>query len=223
MFIHKDLFYSTLPIPLRIAFDICTGIMSSNERSQSVLFGVIATEISDLLVRDPESGLLGDLARLQASVLYQIIRFVYGNICQHILAEQQEFLLKSYGLRLLRRVDTELHQMEPSWEMWILGESIRRTVIIVFKLYALYWAFRNGTCIDTNAIKMLPVSIKPSCWSSRETYLHCSDRVKTTTYGDIAASWEVSSWKSLGTFEKLLLTSYYGIKNFNDGFNCPDL
>lgn len=223
MFIHKDLFLITLPIPLRTALGTCTGILSANECSQSVLFGVIATEISDMLIQAPESGLLEDLARLQASVLYQIIRFVYGNIYQRILAEQQEFLLKSYGLKLLRRVDTELHQMEPNWEMWILVESIRRTVIIVFKLYTLYWAFRNGTCIETDAIKMLPVSIKPGCWASRETYLHCSDQDQTTTYGDIAASWEISSWKSLGTFEKVLLTSYYGIKSFNGGFNCLDL
>ncbi|KAL6835568.1 hypothetical protein J3E69DRAFT_352096 [Trichoderma sp. SZMC 28015] len=222
MFIHKDLFYSTLPIPLRTAFGICTGIVSSNECSQSMLFGVIATEISDLLIQPPESGFLGDLARFQASVLYQIIRFVYGNMYQRILAEQQELLLKSYGLKLLRRVDTELHQMEPNWETWILVESIRRTVIVVFKLYTLYWAFRNCTCIETSAIKMLPVSIEPSCWASRETYLHCSDRDQTTTYGDIVARWEVSSWKSLGTFEKVLLTSYYGIQSFNDGFNCPD-
>ncbi|KAL6791086.1 hypothetical protein J3E68DRAFT_438846 [Trichoderma sp. SZMC 28012] len=207
MFIHKDLFYSTLPIPLRTAFGICTGIVSSNERSQSILFGVIATEISDLLIYAPESGLLEDLARLQASVLYQMIRFVYGNIYQRIIAEEQEFLLRSYGLKLLRRVDTELRQMESNWEMWILVESIRRTVIIVFKLYTLYWAFRNDTCIETNAIKMLPVSIKPSCWASRDIYLHCSDRDQTTTYGDIAARWEVSSWRSLGTFEKVLLTS----------------
>ncbi|KAL7780930.1 hypothetical protein V8C43DRAFT_320241 [Trichoderma afarasin] len=223
MFIHKDLFYSTLPMPLRTAFGICTGILSTNERSQSVLFGVIATEISDLLVRDLGSGLLGDLARLQASVLYQIIRFVHGNIHQRILAEQQEFLLKSYGLKLLRRVDTELHQMELNWETWILVESIRRTVIIVFELYTLYWAFMNCTCIETNAIKMLPVSIKPSCWASREIYLHCSDRDLTTMYGDIATTWEVSSWKSLGTFEKVLLTTYYGIQSFNGGFNCPHI
>lgn len=222
MFIHKDLFYSTFPMPLRTAFGICTGIVSSNERSQSVLFGVIATEISDLLIQAPESGLLVNLARLQASVLYQIIRFVYGNFYQRILAEQQEFLLKSYGLKLQRWVDTELHQTEPNWEMWILAESIRRTVLIVFKLYTLYWAFRNGTCIDTNAIKMLPVSIKPSCWASHEIYLQCSDRDGTTTYSDIAARWEVSSWKSLGTFEKVLLTSYYRTKTLNDVFNCPD-
>ncbi|KKP00425.1 hypothetical protein THAR02_07455 [Trichoderma harzianum] len=223
MFIHKDLFYSTLPIPLRTAFGICTEIVSSNERSQSILFGVIATEISDLLVRDPEGGLLEDLAGLQASVLYQIIRFFNGDIYQRILAEQQEFLFKSYGLKLLRRVDMELHQTEPNWETWILVESIRRTVIIAFKLYTLYWAFRNGASIETNAIKMLPVSIKPSCWASRETYLQCSDRDQTTTYGDFAARWEISSWKSLGTFEKVLLTSYHGTKSFNDGFNCPGL
>ncbi|KAL6796409.1 hypothetical protein GGI42DRAFT_356544 [Trichoderma sp. SZMC 28013] len=222
MFIHKDLLYSTLPMPLRTAFGICTGMISSNVRSQPVLFGVITTEISDLLVQAPESGLLGDLARLQASVLYQIIRFFYGNIYQCILAEQQEFLLRSYGLKLLRRVDTELHQMEPNWETWILVESIRRTVIIVFKLYTLYWAFRNGTSIETSAIKMLPVSMNPSCWASREIYLQCSDRDQTTTYGDIAASWEVSSWKNLGTFETLLLTSFNGINSFNAGFNLPD-
>ncbi|KAL7916900.1 hypothetical protein GGI35DRAFT_466389 [Trichoderma velutinum] len=223
IFIHKDLFHSTLPIPLRTAFGICTGIVSTNERSQSALFGVIATEISDLLAQGPEGELLGDLARLQASVLYQIIRFFYGNSYQYILAEQQEFLLRSYGLKLLHRVDKELRQMELSWEMWILVESIRRTVIIVFKLYTLYWAFRNGACIETNAIKMLPVSVKPYCWASREIYLQCSDRDQTMTYGDIVAGWEGSSWKSLGTFEKLLLIGFHGIMSFNDVFNRPDI
>ncbi|KAH8904770.1 hypothetical protein BR93DRAFT_952629 [Coniochaeta sp. PMI_546] len=170
IFIHKELFSSAMPLPLRTAFGICAGVTYMNDRSRPVLFKVISAEISDLLVPTPTSTLLEDLARLQAAVLYQIIRFYHGDLEQRIIAEQQEYLVRSFGLKLLHRADIELpqRQTQPSWEDWILAESIRRSVIVSFKLYTLYWTFRDGACRETTAISMLPVSTNPSSWTSRE-------------------------------------------------------
>lgn len=225
IFIHRELFSSAMPLPLRTAFGICAGVTYMNDRSRPVLFKVISAEISDLLVPNPTSTLLEDLARLQAAVLYQIIRFYHGDLEQRIIAEQQEYLVRSFGLKLFHRADIELpqRQTQPSWEDWILAESIRRSVIVSFKLYTLYWTFRDGACRETTAISMLPVSINPSSWTSREVYIQYSDRDQTTTYAEFSALWTAAPREVPHGFERLLLTSCRGVENFSSFLGIPSV
>jgi hypothetical protein len=215
MFIHKELFCSALPLPLRTAYGICARAISMNDHNRPVFFKVLAAEIADLLAPAPTSTLLEDLARLQAVVLYQIIRFYNGNLEQRVIAEQQEFVVRSSGLKLLQRADVELRQIQPSWETFVVAESIRRTVLVAFKLYTLYWIFRHGTCIETAAMNMLPVSTKPSSWASREAYLQYSDRDQTTTYADFFAVREGAPRGNPDNFEKLLVTGCRGLGSLN--------
>jgi hypothetical protein len=54
-----------------------------------VLFHSLDAEIAELLSPAPMSTILEDLVRLQAAVLYQIIRIFFGGLEQRIVAERQ--------------------------------------------------------------------------------------------------------------------------------------
>ncbi|KAK2029530.1 hypothetical protein LX32DRAFT_638927 [Colletotrichum zoysiae] len=222
MFIHPGLFHSTLPVPLRTAFGICAGANSTNERTSTFLFKVIAAEVSHML--SPAAGitLLENLARLQAIVLYQMIRFFKGGLEERVLAERQELLVRCYGLKLLHRADNELPAVQSSWEAWVLAESIRRTAVVAFKLYTLYWTFNYGTCIERVAISMLPVSTKPCAWASREIYSQHEDRDRTTTYGEFRNTWAAAPRDDADDFEKMLLMGCNGMGDLRALLDNPN-
>ena len=204
-FIHKTMYQNSCPRPLRAAFGICTGLFSLSERNQALLFQALDTEISELLVPGSTCSLIENLARLQAIVLYQIIRLFYGRLEQRVVAERQEFLVRSYALTLLQRVDTELRNAPRIWETWIFAESIRRTVFMSFKLYTIYSAFKYKACAEIRAMNMLPVSTIQGSWNSRDTYLKSLDQDQTTTHRDFAAVWAKAGWREVAPFERFLL------------------
>jgi hypothetical protein len=237
LFIHGDMFRSTVPAPLRTAFGICARAVSTPAGGdRTMLFRVLDAETAELLNKPTpaassnSSTLLDDLARLQAVVLYTIIRFFDGDLSQRILAERQEYLIRAQGLKLLQRADAELLRTTKarpnpqagtssgSWETWILAESIRRTVFIAFKLYTLYWTFKYGTCIETIAMSMLPLSIVPGSWSSRDVYLSHSDgeRDGTTTYAEFEAICGTETKEDLGEFGELLIMSCRGAASLHE-------
>jgi hypothetical protein len=169
----KAIYGNSFPRPLQAAFGICAGCVSINDQNQSVLFQSLDAEITTLLSPAPTSTILEDLVRLQAAVLYQIIRIFIGGLEQRIIAERQKFLVRSYGLTLLRRVDSELQNAQRTWEAWLLAESICRTVLISFKLYTVYSNFTYGVCKEAAAIGILPVSTQSGSRNSRGEYLRC--------------------------------------------------
>jgi hypothetical protein len=222
VFINKNLYRQSFPRALRAAFGICAGCVSINERNQPILFQALDGEMSELLTPGLTSTLVEDLVKLQAAVLYQIIRLFYGDLEQRIVAERQEYLVRSYGLTLLQRADEELRSRQRTWEQWILAESIRRTVLIAFKLYTIYSYSRHGVCTESTAISILPVSTKPGSWNSRAAYLQYPDQDETMTYSDFTSSWNPYPQKKLEPFEKLLLAGCMGIEQFEAVISCPN-
>jgi hypothetical protein len=214
LFIHKALYHNSFPQPLRAAFGICSACVSLNEANRSVLFQALNAEMSKLLVPVSTStpSLLESLVTLQAAVLYQIIRLFYGGFEQRVLSERQEYLVRSYGLALLLRAETELQSVPRTWETWILAESIRRTVIIGFKSYTTYRHFVTGLCTEVGALKMLPVSTKPGLWNSRDVYLQHADRNNTTTHGDFVLIWSAAP-RIIESFEKFLVVAIKGAEH----------
>lgn len=191
---------------------MCNAVTSARDGIQEMMFKIMDTEISEWLVLTPTSTLLEDLAKLQAAVLYQIIRLFYGGLEARVTAERQEYLIRSYGLRLLQRMNTELSSLRQSWEVWVLMESIRRTVVVAFKLYTLYGTFRSGTCTETRAIKMLPMSTMIGSWSSREIYSQYSDLDQLTTYGDFGTVLMAKPVvRELDSFEKIVFAGCSGL------------
>lgn len=206
-FIHKALFADSFPRPLRAAWTICAGCVSMNDRNRKMLFQALDAELSELITPSTPvvtSTLLEDLVWLQAVLLYQMIRFFFGDIEQRNTAERQEYIIRSYGLRLLQRANVELANAERTWENWILAESIRRTVFIAFKLYTMYSYLRFRICDQYEALKALPVSTKLGSWESRDVYNQYSDMDETISYGESKHFWLTPQKSKTGHFEELL-------------------
>ncbi|KAH6989714.1 hypothetical protein BKA56DRAFT_475399 [Ilyonectria sp. MPI-CAGE-AT-0026] len=206
-FIHKALFADSFPRPLRAAWTICAGCVSINDRNRKMLFQALDAELSELITPSTPvvtSTLLEDLVWLQAVLLYQLIRFFFGGIEERNTAERQEFIIRSYGLRLLQRANVELANAERTWENWVLAESVRRTVFIAFKLYTMYSYLRYRVCNQYGALKALPVSTKLGSWESRDAYNQYSDMDETIAYGETKLFWLVPPENKTGNFEELL-------------------
>ncbi|CAG9984232.1 unnamed protein product [Clonostachys byssicola] len=211
-FIHKDLNQDSLaPGPLRAAWGICAGCITLNSRNRKFLFQAVDAELAKLLVPTPQGTLFEDLVTLQASVLYQMIRLIYGGIEQRKAAEQQEYVMRSLGLKLLQRLDSGDEMAQNTWETWLLRESVRRTVVATFKLYTLYWSFKLGTCTEVNAIAQLPISTKTGVWSSPQNFPQYPSKDETIPYRDFILFKSVAPRGSLETFEKMVVVSCRGV------------
>jgi hypothetical protein len=214
IFINHSLYGSSYPPQLRAAFGVCAGCAFLNDRNRPVLFEALDAEVLGLRTSAFTNTLLQDLIILQAAVLYQIIRLFYGDLEQRIVAERQEYLVRSYALKVLQRAEKELQNTLLTWKDWILAESIRRTVFISFKVYTAYSYFRNGLCNEYKALDHLPVTTKPSLWDSPEAFLKHPQHDTTTTYHDFVSSWALAPRFTLEPFEKLVLMAWKGSDQF---------
>lgn len=214
MFIHKDLYHDSFPRPLRVAFGICAGCVSLNNLNHTFLFRALDEESAELLGVVSTSTLREDASILQALALYQVIRLFYGDRRQQVMAERQEILLRSRALAILHRAQAELDGAPRTWETWLLAESIRRTVMILFKVYMVYWCVRSGAAVGVEAIRLLPVSLKPGSWDSRDVYSRYPDQDDTIPHGDFTLMWSMDPRTKLENFEKLLIVGYLGESRF---------
>lgn len=148
---------------------------------------------------------------MQAIVLYQIIRIYHGDLEQRILAEQQESSVVALGLQLLHRADIELREEQATWENWILAESIRRTVMVAFMLYAIYSIFKHGICAAYPTVSILPVSTTSGVWESPRTDMQHRGLGQTTKYLEYTNDWVAMPQAHPEPFEKMLLVACKGI------------
>ncbi|KIW80743.1 hypothetical protein Z517_07359 [Fonsecaea pedrosoi CBS 271.37] len=212
-FIHKSLYPDLKPRSIRAALTVCAASENVVEANKSMLFRILDAEVVDLL--QPGSGstptLLEDLAKLQAIVLYQIIRLFDGGLSQLTVLEQQADMLKALALGLLQRSDVELRDAQPGWESWILAESVRRTVLLVFLVYGVRSVYQHGVCLELPTLVLLPVSTQAGFWNSKASYVELGDQAGTLKYNDFSTLWLTSPPRELQAFEKLLLVSCKGI------------
>lgn len=220
-FIHKELYCDQLPHTIRAAFGVSAAYACTNEANKSMLFRTLDAEALELLNAALEGTLLEALSRLQAMVLYQIIRLFHGDLKQRTVAEQQESLMGAWGLQLLQRASVELRSAHLTWGDWILAESIRRTVMIAFMLYGVYSVFKHGICPEYPTLSILPVSTKAALWNSPGAYLQHGDWVDTMKYRDFAELWLASPKRKLEPFEKMLLVACKGTEQV-EALSLPD-
>lgn len=167
--------------------------------------------------------LIEELARLQAFTLYQMMRMYGGGLEQRIVVEQQRGLLMTWALQLLRRSRAELGGDEnrasdagghmDCWHTWILAESIRRTVMVVYMFYGMYSLATEGFCSELPTLAKLPVSAAPALWHSEAAYLAHSrsgEAPKTLTYEEFTYYWMVSRPTRLDPFDKFLVVPCKG-------------
>lgn len=169
--------------------------------------------------------LIEELARLQAFTLYQMMRMYGGGLEQRVVVQQQRGLLLSWALQLLRRSWAELGSDEnrvsdaggrvDCWHSWIVGESIRRTVLVVYMFYGMYSLATEGFCSEIPTLAKLPVSAAPALWHSEAAYRAQSrsgEAQKTLTYEEFTHCWMVSRRERLDPFEKFLVVPCKGFE-----------
>ncbi|KKY38900.1 putative c6 zinc finger domain-containing protein [Diaporthe ampelina] len=169
--------------------------------------------------------LLDELARLQALTLYQMIRVFGGGLEHRLVAEQQRGLVTTWALQLLRRSRAELGgdgRLAPdmdgdmySWHSWIVAESIRRTVMIVYMFYGMYSLATAGFCVEKPTLAKLPVSAAAASWHSEAAYLARSrsgEALQTLTYEEFTQSWVVSPPARMDPFDKFLVVPCKGLE-----------
>lgn len=210
IFIHPTLYRSFFPASIRTAFGICAATLSLNQQTYSLIFQAVDAEVFNLL-RSPLTGTLFEsLAAFQALVLYQIVRVFYGDVKEQWAAEQQEYIVRSIGLRLLRQAEEELPMPPTTWESWIFAETVRRTVLFSFKLYTLYWSFRAGTCKENGALNHLPLSANPGIWDSQDVDLENVARDTIIAHGQLLERWQAAPQRKLDRYEKFLVVAWKG-------------
>jgi hypothetical protein len=211
-FIHKDLFRDQPPHAIRSVFGICAAYRCMNDANKNIMFQTLNEEVVELLSPALGATLLEALSRLQALVLYQIIRLFDDDLKQRTIAEQQQSLTGAWALQLLQRSNVELQGEQPTRENFILAESIRRTVMVAFLLYAVYSIFKYGVCPEFATLSILPVSTKAALWNSPPAFLEQCDLSETMKYPDFTELWLASPKKNLDPFKKLILVACKGIE-----------
>lgn len=248
LFMHKNLYSDAMPRAIRAALGISAAFCMLDEDKRQLLFRALDAEVLELL-RDPPLGgmdggqaqdliggisaggipsgltLLDELARLQAFIMYQMMRMFGGGLEQRLVVEQQRGLVTTWALQLLRRSRAELGgdghpardvdgDMYP-WHTWIVAESIRRTVMVVYMFYGMYSLATEGFCVELPTIAKLPVSAAPASWHSEAAYMargRSGEAEKTLTYEEFTYSWAVSSQRELDSFEEFLLVPCKGLR-----------
>jgi hypothetical protein len=211
IFLHRELYRGSLPQAIRAAYGVSSNHCLTPESNQEMLFRVIDAEVLELLQPPDGTELLDELARLQAFVFYQTVRFFHGGLKQRLMAEQQQTLVMTMALKLLSRSQAELGDNEAgNWRTWVLAECIRRTAIVVYFLYGINSVFRDGICVGLHTLVKLPLSTTISSWDSENNHLHHGYGT-TIPYETFLSHWLASTPRKLDAFEKLLLVPCQGL------------
>lgn len=211
VFIHEQLYLGALPRPVRAAFTVSAAVcMSMNKDNRSMIFKVLDAEVLEIL-QLPDEEVIQDLAKLQALVLYHIIRLFYGGVEQRVMAELQESLLMTRALHLLQRAQSDIRDGKLDWHSWILAECTRRTVLITFMLCGVYSILTRGICLAFPTLQMLPVSSESTAWISQDGYLQLDNPNKTVAYSEFTNRW-LCAPREVESFDKLMLVACKGVE-----------
>ncbi|KAK7923560.1 hypothetical protein PG985_007631 [Apiospora marii] len=254
LFLHRDLYRDSMPAAIRAALGVSAMFALLNDDNRRTLFRVVDAEVSELLKKAPsqrdscngdgvgsdsDNGnrsqgltLIEELARLQAFLLYQMMRLFGGGLEQRVVVEQQHFLMTTWALQLLKRSQAgdNIHEnkvesrrssstgYDDEWHAWLVSESIRRTVMAVYVFYGMYSLAMHGFCADFPILAKLPVSASLELWQSKATDLpqwHPSvgkEAAKTLAYDEYTQCWAVSPPKKMIPFEKFLIIPCKGFE-----------
>jgi hypothetical protein len=108
-------------------------------------------------------------------------------------------------------VNAEIPDIQQTWEVWILAESARRTVMLAFLIYGVHSIFKHGVCLEIPTLGILPISTNAGVWESKATYLELLHQVATVKYDEFSSLWLASPPRKLEAFEKLPLVYCKGI------------
>lgn len=246
LFLHRELYRDGMPPAIRAALGVSATFCLLNENNRQVLFRVVDAEVMELLKLSPpldaSAGggdgskgnensrgmtLIDDLARLQAFTLYQMMRMFGGRLEHRAIVDLQRGLITTWALQLLRRSRAELggdRHASDDWHTWIVAESIRRTVMVIYMFYGMYSIAMHGFCVEFPTLAKLPVGTSPESWQSETAHLcRCrnGNTERTLPYEAYTEAWTVSPPKTLYSFDKFLIVPCRGFEGIA-AYGCLD-
>lgn len=230
IFIHRALFQDKGSLALQDALSACALYCMKTRNNQTLVFSNLEHKTRHLInCTSPLTLSTVDLlAATQALLLYQIIRFFDGDIRLRAQAEaDQSVLLEWVGHIRERKYPAMLsvtasaagsplvpHVSRPNWQHWLIGESIRRTVITAFMLNGAYSFLRLG--FDTAQDLRFSFTAQTALWNThsevgwRRAYgekEHLETRV--THWDEVMAKGNPEDLEELGV---LIMVMLWGIE-----------
>lgn len=212
MFIHRSLYSVQSPPAIKAAFGICTASQMVTPATKGMFVNALEGEVSALLDDVAVRNIPEGLSRLQAMVLYQILRFWSGHSKLQSTAEQQKSSPNAWALQLLQRLHTDLPHPRTSKDL-MLAESVRRTVMVTFLLHALGSLFKHGICPELPTLSLLPVSVDSDAWDPSDV---CAFSAKgdlgTMKYNEWTDMWVADPLRRrLNAFQRMLMVACKGM------------
>jgi hypothetical protein len=188
-FIHRHLYGRDRKMPkcMQDAYTAAAAYFGCNERNRGLVLGIIEDRVGMLLEEQQQQqeeeeewsrgkvsagkGVVGEhLARVQALLVYQVLRLLDGDARQRSLAEALIPTLRGWSMQMLecallssQYVQQQQQHLtltdssttaiyaapvaqkrESEWQAWILAESVRRTWLVAGHTQCIYGLLRNG-------------------------------------------------------------------------------
>ncbi|KFA80982.1 hypothetical protein S40288_00814 [Stachybotrys chartarum IBT 40288] len=154
---HAQLYAEATPRSIRDAHACCGLYMAKNVVNGPFILRTIESHVTDLVATPVPSSPRELLARTQALVLYQIIRFFDGNISCRAAAERTVPFLEDCAMTLMQHVQFDndpsaqpcelpLYPLAPTkafWKDWVFHESARRTLLFTYYFLQTYRLLAN--------------------------------------------------------------------------------
>jgi Fungal Zn(2)-Cys(6) binuclear cluster domain len=168
-FLHRHLYHDSLPSVISDLFGVCALYCSKKSSNyESIMWRIIEANINRLFEQQ-ERGLPFLLAKVQALVLYQVIRLFDGDIRQRALAEQQDTILEQWTKELKDRTLWD-SRSENTWEQWVFAESSRRTVIASLTMRGIFLVIKQGYCSLAPIVTELSFTANAKLWNVGNAY-----------------------------------------------------
>jgi hypothetical protein len=173
-FIHPRLYTAGMPRSLQDAYAACAIYCTKTEQNESVAFTVIEAKANELLHSPERSSwtTMDLLAAVQALLIFQFIRLLDGDIRQRASAEKAEPILQTWADQLKASTTEEQSyttKTAPSWQSWVFGESIRRTVTMSFYLAGAYSLQKHDFCTFGEKVTSNSFTAQRHIWEAQNS------------------------------------------------------
>ena len=219
-FLHHHLYHDNIPPVIQDIFGVCALYCSPKTSNyQTTMWRIIDGNVARLFQDPIPSSLPEHLARVQALILFQIIRLFDGDIRQRAQAEQCDTILASWTQELRDRTVWEDYGSQ-TWEQWIFAESSRRTVITSLTMRGIYLVLKQGHCTLAPQITQLSFTGKASLWNAPSAYLwqkaYTQDdhlKIKAMNFDDLVYQ---AKGADLEDFGLMMMVTYKGLDFVNE-------
>lgn len=213
-FIHARLYESDLPDVIADAFTVSVAYHHRTPQTEDMVFRILETKSSQIASRHYQHGPIADLlAAVQALLVFHTIQLFDGDIRQRSVAERN--LTKLMAMVEQLRVRSIELESASTWQAWIFGESLRRTIILAYFIQDIYQVLKQGYCSNVPTLSVLPFTVGENLWEAT-TDSSWQNKVKTSDlnvvlYGDFSIAWKNGRFQdNLSPFEMLLLRPCVG-------------